>query len=128
MKVSYDKDVDILYVGTGQNEATSASLLRELGTTVSLATKDGYDVIGFEVLGGSAYLPLGTGYDAASDTLTIGETTDNPNLVTENGDFLGYWEIDPEYPDDVRDPIGVALRQASKHLAPITDALAVISR
>ena len=125
MRVSFDKDADILYVTTGQREATAASLLREFGTTVILATEDGCDVIGFEVLGGSAYLPLGPGYDADRDTLTIGETTCDPDVTTKNGDLIAYWEVDSDEPDGMKDPIGVALRQASKHLASVLDSLAV---
>ncbi len=77
-------------------------------------------MIGFEIMGGSAYLPLGSGYDAENDVLTIGETTDDPAAITQCGDFIGYWEIDEEGTPDEKDPIGVALRQASKHLASVT--------
>ncbi len=118
MRVTYDPEVDALRVWTGQKAVDGTSLEREFGTAVYLGTADGHDVVGFEVLGASVYLPLGLGYDVESDTLTIGETTDAPGLVTENGDFVGYWEVDEHEPDGFRNAIGVAIRRASEHLLP----------
>ena len=123
MQVTYDMVDDVLRVWNGQKAADGSSLLREFGTAVYLGTVDGHDVVGFEVIGASAYLPFGLGYDAESDTLTVGETTDDPDLVTENGDFIGYWEVDVLEPDRFRDPIGVAIRRVSEHLAPVLAAL-----
>ena len=123
MQVTYDAVDDVLRVWNGQKAADGSSLLREFGTAVYLGTVDGHDVVGFEVMGATAYLPFERGYDAASDTLTIGEMTDDPDLVTENGDFIGYWEVDEQTPDGFRDPIGVAIRRASVHLAPAIGAL-----
>ena len=119
MQVIYDQEADVLRIVNGQPISDTASLLRGPDVAVDVATFNGHDVIGFTVIGASAYLPLGLGYDAKSDILTIGETTDDPELITENGDFVGYWAaLNPE-PDGFRDPIGVALRQASKYLAPV---------
>ena len=123
MKATYDVESDVLRVYSGQRSAEGASFLRGPDAAVFLGTEGGHDVVGFLVLGASAYLPLGEGYDAGSDTLTIGETTDVPELVTENGDFIGYWEVDVLEPDGFRDPIGVAIRRASEHLAPVLAAL-----
>ena len=119
MKVIYDQAVDVLRIIGGQPVADTASLLRGPDVAVDLATYDGHDVIGFTVIGASAYLPLGLGYDAQSDTLTIGETTDDPALITENGDFIGYWQVGANEPNGFRDPIGVALRQASRYLESV---------
>ena len=109
MRVTYDKEVDGLRVWNGQEALDGASLLREFGTAVYQGSEDGYEVVGFEVLGATVYLPFGRGYDADSNTLTIGDTTDDPDLVTENGDFIGYWEVDQEEPDGFWNPVGVAL-------------------
>jgi uncharacterized protein YuzE len=123
MRVIYDKEADVLRIIGEQPVADTASLLRGPDAAVDTATFGGYDVIGLIVIGASAYLPLGRGYDADRDILTIGETTDDPALVTENGDFVGYWEVCELGPDGLRDPIGVALRDASKHLAPVITSL-----
>ena len=117
LTVTYDKKEDVLRVTSDQTGKTSAGLLRGPDAAVDLATEDGYDVVGLEVLGASALFSPGQGYDAKADTLIIGETSDDPRLTTENGDFVGYWEA--ANPGETRDPIGVALRHASKHLAEL---------
>lgn len=56
-------------------------------------------------------------YDPATDTLTWGITTDAPGMVSHTGDITVYWQPDPDDAADF-DPIGVTLRNATKHLAP----------
>ena len=86
---------------------------------VFYGTPDGYDIVTLEVLGGSAVLPLGKiAYDSEADTLTLGETTDDPGRIFENADFVGYWAVTPKFPGKRMDPIGVSLRRTSVHLAP----------
>ncbi len=120
MRASYDAQVRVLQVLNGQTVEVSASLIRGPDAAVHLGTHDGHDIVGFLVVGGSAFLPLGKrGYDPDTDTLTIGTATDDPDLVTENGDFIGYWEVDKLDAKGFRDSIGVALRNASVHLAPV---------
>lgn len=123
MQATYDAEVDVLRVWNGQEIADTASLLRGPDAAVHLGTLEGHDVVGFLVIGASAYLPFGLGYDADNDILTIGEVPDDPTLTTENGDLVGYWEVDEQEPDGFRDPIGLAIRRASKHLAPALASL-----
>ena len=119
MKSEYSDEVDILDVFTEEDEATGAGLLRQPGVDIFLGTEDGYDIVGFHVVGGSAVLPLGKmGYDAGSDTLTLGETTEDPARVSANGDLTAFWEPFPGDTDERMNPIGVSLRRASVHLAP----------
>ena len=123
MRVRYDREFDVLSIMTDTPEAICASLLDGPDVAVSLATEDGHDIVGVEVLGASAFIPLGKlGYDAETDTLTMGRTSNAPGLVTENADFVGYWQVCEEEPDGFRDPIGVALKRASAHLAELTRA------
>ena len=76
--------------------------------------------MGFEVIGGGgAYLALAEGYDAESDTLTIGDTADDPALRTENGDLVAHWRPDPTDPDSFMDAIGVTVRKAKANLARV---------
>ncbi len=115
LRLLYDKDVDVLRVVTGEEGETSSSLVDLLEVVVDLADDEGRHVVGLEVLGASSYLPLGRrGYDAETDTLTLGATMSDPAHVTENGDLVTYWRELP--PDPVMDPIGVTIRRASKHL------------
>ena len=125
MRVTYDREVDVLGILTDTPEAMCASLLYDPGIAISLATEDGHDMVGLEILGASAFIPLGSrGYDAQTDTLTMGRTTGDPDLITKNGDLVAYWQVDQEDPDGFRDPIGVAIRQASVHLAKVSAELA----
>ena len=122
MKVSYHHIDDLLYIDTGTPDIVSDSLLDTPGVVVHIATQDGRDIVGVTVMGASAYLPLGNGgYDAETDTLLMGRSTTDPKHITENGDILGYWQLDKYDPSDgYQYPIGVAIRRASVHLAKVS--------
>ena len=93
MRVSYDEKDDVPHMTTGQRAATCAGLLSATDdVALELATSDGHDVIGIIAVGASGYFSPWKGYDAERDILTIGKTTDDPDLITENGDFVGYWQ------------------------------------
>lgn len=119
MLVSYDQQANVLRITTDTPAATAASLLDDPGVAVEVATADGHDIVGLIVMGASAYLPFGKAYDAETDTLLIGRKTGDLKLTTKNGDIVGYWEVDEDDPSGFRDPIGIAIRQASKHFAVI---------
>ena len=125
MKVRYYHTEDLLYIDTGTPDAVSASLLYASGVVLHLATEDGYDIVGVTVMGASAYLPLGNeGYDVETDTLLMGRSTTDSEYTTENGDIIGYWQLDEYDPSDgYRDPIGVAIKRASVHLAAVSAEL-----
>ena len=117
MRVNYDRESNVLHLADETPAATGASLLGDPGIVLELATSDGHDVVGIIVVGASAYLPLGKrGYDAKTDILLLGSTTDNPALITESGDFVGYWQVDELELEGFKDPVGVAIRNASTHL------------
>ena len=87
----YDKEVDLLYIWTGQKEAVGATAECSANLAVFIGTEDGHDIVGFEVIGGGgAYLRMEEGYDEQTDTLTIGETAISPSLITENGDLVAH--------------------------------------
>ena len=127
--VHYDDEVDALRITTdafrviANSGGTSSSLLYNDDVVVDLATEDGHDIVGLGVLCASLYLPLGKkGYDARTDTLLMGDSTSDPALITENGDFIGYWKADQDDLDGYLDPIGVAVKRASVHLAEVMAA------
>ena len=123
--VHYDSEVDALRIATDRDGATSSSLWYNSDIVVDLATEDGQDIVGLGVLCASMYFPLGKkGYDAETDTLLMGDSTPAPALITENDDFIGYWQVDEDDPDRFQYPIGVAVRHASVHL---TEAIAAPS-
>ena len=126
MRVRYDQEVDALRITTGTPEATSESLwdAEHHDIVVDLAAEDSCDIVGLDVMWASAYLPLGKkGYDAESDTLLMGRATSEPELITKNGDLVGYWQMDDDNPDGTPNPIGVAIKRASVHLANVSEKM-----
>ena len=121
--VRYDNEIDALRVATDRVGATSSSLWHNSDIVVDLVTEDGHDIVGLGVMCASLYLPLGKkGYDADTDTLLMGDSTSDPALITENGDFIGYWKVFEGDPDGFRAPVGVAIKNASVHLAEVVAA------
>ena len=126
MRVRYDPEVDALRITTDTPGVVSSSLWDPEydSVAVDLATEDGCEIVGLDVIWASTYLPLGKrGYDPGADTLLIGRSTCDPELITENGDMVGYWRVDEYDPDGFRDPIGVAIRRASVHLAKVSEKM-----
>ena len=121
LKLVYDQEVDVLRLLTAEKGSTSSSLLGLEEVVIDLATNEGHHVVAVEVTGASAYLPLGErGYDAQTDTLTLGTTVNDPRRITENGDIVTFWQTDEEEPGSFMDPIGVAVRNASIHLSAMS--------
>ena len=99
-QAEYDPEGDVLHLFTGETPATASSLVDQDDVAVQIATEDGHDLVGIIVIGVSAYLPLGKrGYNVETDTLTLGTVVEDPALVTENGDLMGYWQVDEDEPD-----------------------------
>ena len=127
--MSYDPEVDAFDIRTETPEADCASIDCESLIVVSVATLDGHDVVGLEVIGMGVYLPLGKkGYDAESDILLLGNMPDDPDLVTENSDFITYWQKFEDDPDGFCDAKGVAIRNASIHISKEITAAAEYRR
>ena len=126
MRVRYHREVDALRITTGTPEAVSESLwdTEHHDIVVDLVEEDSCDIVGLDVMWASAYLPLGKkGYDAESDTLLMGRATSEPELITKNGDLVGYWQVDEDNPDGILNPIGVAIKRASVHLAKVSEKM-----
>ena len=56
LQVRYDPDVDILTVWTGQQIAASSSVEDSESLIVDFGKEDGFDVVGFELLGAAKLL------------------------------------------------------------------------
>ena len=137
LRVSYDQEVDILYLRTGQ-DAPDGTTLEDpalFGVAALMGTADGYDIVGLIIPAAAGALsrwfvpgqgeppgpvvdsPLSR-YDPDTDTLTLGFTATDPELITQDNPYLvGYWQRDPE-DADYFPLIGVSILNASKHLAP----------
>ena len=135
--VSYDQEVDILYLRTGQYapDGTTLDDPALFGVAALIGTTDGYDIVGLIIQGAAGSLsrwfvpgqgepsapvvdsPLSR-YDPDTDTLTLGFTAAEPELITQDNPYLvAYWQRDPE-DADYFPLIGVSILNASKHLAP----------
>ena len=126
MFVNYDPEVDIIDFSV-RGRAVACSLYYDHDVVVNLGSEDGKDIIGVMLMCASSYLPLGKrGYDGKTDTLMMGRTTDTPELISECGDFVGYWQPDPEEEraGAYHYVIGVALKRASVHLAEVSAQIA----
>ena len=123
MRTNYDAEADVLSLTTDVRPATSASLLDDPDIVVDLAESNGHQIVGLMVMWASKYLPLHKGYDPESDTLLLGTRTDSPDLTTETGCFVGYWQVYEDETDGIMDPVGVLIREASKNLAPAIASL-----
>ena len=123
MRVRYDQEVDALRITTGTPDAISESLwdTEHHDIVIDLAAEDSCDIVGLDIMWASVYLPLGKkGYDPESDTLLMGRATSEPERITKNGDIIGYWQVDDDSPDGSPNPIGVAIKRASVHLAKVS--------
>lgn len=115
----YDAEFEMLYIWTGEKEAVADTGAHGVDLAVFVATEDGHHPVGFEVMWGGAYYRLEEGYDPVQDTLTIGETTEDPALRTQNGDLVAHWRLDETDPDDFMDPIGVTVYGAKALMARV---------
>ena len=122
LRLHYDSECDAfgLYSESGVSK-TSSELETAPGVVVDLANNDDLScqVVGLEVLGMSAYIPLGKlGYCEETDTLTFGVEIKTASEVVENEDLVAYWRPD-DYLEDFMIPFAFDLRNASRHLAPV---------
>ena len=125
MRVSYDKEHDILALSTGQPQLDGASLYDYVGAAVLFGTDGGQDIVGVETMAASYW--FGKGYDSETDTWVLGDTTEDTKMITEDGDFIGYWKSDEVDAAEVPDVIGVAIRNVSKHLGVVKRSLETAS-
>ena len=137
LRVSYDQEVDILYLRTGQDAPDGTTLDDPALFNVAelIGTADGSDIVGLIIPAAAGSLsrwfvpgqgkppgpvvdsPLSR-YDPDTDTLTLGFTATDPELITQDNPYLvGYWQRDPE-DADYFPLIGVSILNAAEHLSP----------
>ena len=120
MQAKYYAEDDVLILTASRGGCSGAALRDDFRVIFVFEGKGSENIARLRVLYVSDFLPLDAerGYDADTDTLTLGDKpdADADYRVVDNGDFVSYrqwfddgsgWEI-----------VAVDLRQASKHLAP----------
>ena len=91
LRASYDNEANSLLVRSYRRGVTSTTLEHDWDVILDLATASQHSkVVAVEVLGASAYLPLGSkGYDPESDTLVLGTRQGaNPHRHTRRSGSL----------------------------------------
>ena len=125
MRVSYYAEDDALVLEAFRGGRSGGALRDDFGVILDFADVGSEEVTRIDILNVSDFLPLDPerGYDADTDTLTLGDKPepDADYRVVDNGDFVSY----RQWFDDGSewDVVAVDLRQASKYLAPALAAL-----
>ncbi len=122
LQTRYSQEDDILLIASSERGEGSCDVEGHYWTTVVLPFGGGYKPVALEIMFVSDLMPLRTnkGYSADTDTLVIGRGK-GAALVEENDDLAAYWHPE-DGPDDLN-LVAVALRNASKHLAPVIACL-----
>ena len=124
MQVKYYADDDVLIMTASKGGCSGGTLRDDFGVIFTFEGDGSENIARVRVLNITDFLPLGVerGYDADTDTLTLGDKPDADYRVVDNGDFVSY----RQWFDDGSgwDIVAVDLRQASQHLAPALAALA----
>ena len=119
MDVKYYPSDDIVSIVAGKKNAEGLEALTyDQGVALGYAEEGSEDVVYVEILWISEWLK--EGYDAETDTLTMGPDPVRDFRVVENGDLVSYrhWY---EYMDGDGEwePMKLELRNASRHLAEV---------
>lgn len=123
LKVHYDPECDAIGLHCNQPSGATYELEKVGMVMIDLPDEKSYVAIALEVIGISAWLPLGKrGYCEETDTLTFGDGVAKATIIAENGDMIAYWAPDEYDPTDLV-AIAVDLRNASLHLAPVIEAM-----
>ena len=123
MQVKYFPEDDGVALIAARDKAGDGAALRDyFGVVLTFAEEGSEDITRLDVIGISDWLPLcaENGYDAATDTLTLGDKPAADYRVVDNGDFVSY----RQWFDDGSewDILAVDLRNASVHLAEVIAA------
>ena len=127
LKVHYDPDCDAIGANYGQPSGATREVEGLGWVMIDLPDEKSPEPIALEVIGISAWLPLGKrGYRNESDTLTFGDGVENADLIGSNDDLTAYWRRDSSATGGLT-VFAVDLRNASKNLAPVIAAMSKTS-
>lgn len=123
MEVKYYLEEDVVLIIQSRGGCSGGTLRDDFWVIFTFEDSDNENITRMDIHDVSRFLPLSAerGYDADTDTLTLGDKPDADYRVVENGDFAGYWQECNS--GRYWDIVAVDLRQASVHLAPALAAL-----
>ena len=123
MKVKYYAEDDALIIIANGRGRSGGTVRDDFRVILDFADEGSEDVTRIDILDVSRFLPLRAerGYDAETETLTLGDKPDADFRVVNNGDFVSY----RQWFDDGSewDVVAVDLQQASAHPAPVLATL-----
>ena len=127
LKVHYDPDCDAIGANYGQPSGATYEVEGLGWVMIDLPDEESHEAIALEVIGISAWLPLGKrGYRDDTDTLPFGNGAENAAVIGKNGDLVTYWRRDASAAGGLT-VFAVDLRNASKNLAPVIEAMSKTS-
>ena len=119
MQVKYYSEEDVLIIIASRDGRSGGTLRDDFGVIFALEDEGVENITRVDLHRATRFLPLDAerGYDADTDTLTLGDKPDADYRVVDNGDFVSY----RQWFDDGSewDVVAVDLRRASVHLAPV---------
>ena len=123
LKLHYDPDSDAIGLNYSQPSGATHEIEGLGWVMIDLPDEESHDAVALEVIGISAWLPLGRrGYSLETDTLTFGDGAKTATITAANGDLVVSWRSDSSAIGGLT-PFAVDLRNASKHLAPVIAAM-----
>ena len=123
LKLHYDPECDAIGLNYNQPSGATQEIEGVGWVMIDLPDAESHQAIALEVIGISAWLPLGKlGYRQDTDTLTFGELLEPAAVVAENGDLVTHWRRDASAIGGLT-AVAVDLRNASTHLAPVITAM-----
>ena len=124
MQVKYYSEEDVLIIIASRDGRSGGTLRDDFGVIFALEDEGVENITRVDLHRATRFLPLSAerGYDANTDTLTLGDKPEADYRVVDNGDFVSY----RQWFDDGSewDVVAVDLRRASVHLAPVLAARA----
>lgn len=123
MDVKYYQEEDVLLIIKYRRGRSGGTLRDDFWVIFTLEDEGNENITRVDIHDVSRFLPLDAerGYDADTDTLTLGNMPTVDYRVVDNGDFVSYrqwFEDGSEW-----DVVAMDLRRASVHLAPVLAAL-----
>ena len=123
MEVKYYPEEDVVLIIKSHGGRSGGTLRDDFGVIFTFEDVGNENITRVDIHDVSYCLPLEAerGYDADTDTLTLGDKPTADYRVVDNGDFVSY----RQWFDDGSewDVVALDLRQASAHLAPVIAAL-----
>ena len=123
MEVKYYPEEDVVLIIKSHGGRSGGTLRDDFGVIFTFEDVGNENITRVDIHDVSYCLPLEAerGYDADTDTLTLGDKPTADYRVVDNGDFVSY----RQWFDDGSewDVVALDLRQASVHLAPVIAAL-----